>query len=1309
MKHNLLKGRRLTAAMLITLCTSTMWGESFPIDLTFSGRGESTDVQKVTVTNLSHPEIAPVTLSGTDILRLADEETITPIEHVEEAKVLSEPILTPNPALGDGTLIFDARQDGPVHISIYNTSGMLLDAATLNASKGRNTARIPSQGKGIFIVNIEGQGVKNSTRWICNGSKSFSGIALGGAQQWGESNLSVKNVFRAPAQKRSKGMADVVLMPFTPGDILRFEGTSGKMKTIMHVSPESSHAVTFDFFRCEDANGYNYPIVRIGDMLWMLEDLKPVKMAGLTKTSSTNIWKSIDPNDAAEFEKNGKAYYTVNGGRLAMPEGWEMPSIDEIYAMIKELQADTMQLGDFLKDRSFEDWPRPLIAGPDTIHLQLMPNGYINPDGELTNDEITGAWLTRNTMRHGRPVSYEISSLNTKFRPQVIHEDRCAFTLRGCRPAPSVYTEMLEQAFISSAEKSPQRRMPMQVVNTNGPLGTYYTYGSDRSSVFFDYSGIQLDGGYEKRSGILYKPNNKSAWIFSDKSMIKADVNGADVYRHLRKVTAQTNADGYENLVYATWSKPFRVFTDGSTTGRVADVAAVMGEGVVYLTVYGDSTKNHAILEGYESRPLLDAEGNEYLWKMPTFNNNKLSRRIFGQRSDLLADLRSEYFARAFNLKCIQDQTGDGVEEIVMNVANKIAIFDGVTLRCIRERVFVDEGSYIGTPNLRYDVADVNGDGYEDIVMVMNNNDIGSLRVYSKGYINEEPIVNKPLSSPTLFCDVKVGCMSNSDLPEIAILTRGLENNSNDLLTKNGYLYMYRLHYNNDLSLTEQIVLPKTSVDCFAANDETRNHVGNMDLVFGYFRGRNYTQDLIVGDGLWRWDETNAKPTFRFVALGSVKSASYSVAADAIAAVQASEADGKEILVFIWNMIVGKNDGCNHSLSEFWEVWVGNDGKTVNIRNSFNQDYFGWCNNGSTWSKDMKNPEETKWMYQNMRDGNELNSHPVLCKFADRVRPKRFRYVSHELTFSEPRIYAAIAAAPYYEGLSGSDRAETIWGKTTSTSDKSVKSDTWGGSVIGGYEHSFSVPFLGLSAGVEFTTKVTVSGSIATEHETTTSYGQTYAAGEDHVVVMHATPYDTYRYEILDSDDPDDIGTEFVLSMPRTRAFVGLKLADYVQLMASQKGVAKPQYHLTSTPGDPWSYPGNYDNAPMYVNDNYPFLKAKDLNGGFTNEMAGTGAYTSRSISLATSDARTTSVSVDVETELVATVNGVKAGVGFNYNHTNESTHTIGEEFTVEGSVPGLPSLNDMEHPQFRWNLVWYYVKDAGGVYPVVNYIVTRP
>ena len=76
--------------------------------------------------------------------------------------------------------------------------------------------------------------------------------------------------------------------------------------------------------------------------------------------------------------------------------------------------------------------------------------------------------------------------------------------------------------------------------------------------------------------------------------------------------------------------------------------------------------------------------------------------------------------------------------------------------------------------------------------------------------------------------------------------------------------------------------------------------------------------------------------------------------------------------------------------------------------------------------------------------------------------------------------------------------------------------------------------------------------------------------------------------------------------------------------------------------------------------------------------------------------------------ELVATVNGVKAGVGFNYGRMKENTHTIGKEFTVSGTVPGTPELNDPKHPQFNWNIVWFYVKDEGGVYPVINYAVTE-
>jgi hypothetical protein len=363
--------------------------------------------------------------------------------------------------------------------------------------------------------------------------------------------------------------------------------------------------------------------------------------------------------------------------------------------------------------------------------------------------------------------------------------------------------------------------------------------------------------------------------------------------------------------------------------------------------------------------------------------------------------------------------------------------------------------------------------------------------------------------------------------------------------------------------------------------------------------------------------------------------------------------------------------------------------------------YFGWYN------------------WQNIRhfdepNGDETNAHPVLCKFADRDIAKRFKFIKYEVAFSEPRIYAAIAASPYYEDLPSMQGAETTWGKTSSTTDRTLKSDTWGGSVIAGFEHSFSMPFFS-SAGVsvEFTAKVSASASIATEREKTISYGQSYSTTTEHGVVMQATPYDVYTYEIIGTDDPDEMGTEFIVAMPRQRTFIALGLQDYVRLTADQKGVGRPQDFLTSTPGQPFTYPTNYDNAPRIIRDDdkFPFLKGKALNSADDNATAEPGGIKStRSISLSSSGTNTTSVEIGVETELVTTAGGTKVGVGFNYGRTMEKSHTIGQELSVEGQVIGMPSgVDSQQYPSFRWNVVWYYVKDANGeIYPVVNYIVTR-
>jgi hypothetical protein len=81
---------------------------------------------------------------------------------------------------------------------------------------------------------------------------------------------------------------------------------------------------------------------------------------------------------------------------------------------------------------------------------------------------------------------------------------------------------------------------------------------------------------------------------------------------------------------------------------------------------------------------------------------------------------------------------GDGVDEIVMNVGNMMGVFDGVTLRCIHQRSDFKDGC------TRFDVADVTGDGYEDIVVASSDARTYTwVYIYDKGNIDAPPSFTK--------------------------------------------------------------------------------------------------------------------------------------------------------------------------------------------------------------------------------------------------------------------------------------------------------------------------------------------------------------------------------------------------------------------------------------------------------------------------------------------------------------------------------------------------------------------------------------
>lgn len=153
MKRKFTSLRRISYLIIAVglILPNCLWAKMPPLDITFSAEGEGSKVEKVTVTNLTHTDIPSVSLKGTDVLRLVDANDPTGIEEIEESIVITQPILTPNPSKVDGTVIFDTKMAGSLRISIYTMGGILVETATLQVQKGRNTALIPARRSGYLF------------------------------------------------------------------------------------------------------------------------------------------------------------------------------------------------------------------------------------------------------------------------------------------------------------------------------------------------------------------------------------------------------------------------------------------------------------------------------------------------------------------------------------------------------------------------------------------------------------------------------------------------------------------------------------------------------------------------------------------------------------------------------------------------------------------------------------------------------------------------------------------------------------------------------------------------------------------------------------------------------------------------------------------------------------------------------------------------------------------------------------------------------------------------------------------------------
>ncbi len=1334
--------------------------ESSQIYITFAPDGEATTVESVKVTNLSYPDIEPVTLSGTDILLLAknfDDDDPTAIGGALDAGI-AEPILTPNPSMADGTLLFDAKTAGPVRVSIYTTGGVLLDQQTVQAEQGRNKVFIPSQMAGIYIVNIKGQGINSSTRWVCGGEGAGLGgqIALGGAAQWAAPAASFPE---ADDATEASLPANVVIMDFHEGDVLRFEATSGEMTTIVVNAPERTHSVPFYFFPCKDVSGNNYPIIEAGGLLWMAEDLR-----AMNKLNNVSFFYEDEDTEWASAAQNKEStsmamvagdgdddiYYTYAAARNALPEGWSLPTLTELDEVVRNLGGYAV-VGDKMKrsgDR--QSFREKRTALPDSLQLRITPKGYIGEDGKMT-DTNSGYVLT-DTRENRKAVYMKIvnGSNAATITPEGL-PSYAAVHVRGVRPAPSSYAKMIDKLSVGTGAKSPafvtadgeeaQTNPFTGEVNpyTGTPYGAYYTVDNSMKWMFADIKGQRFayDQNYANQNNGTYRyDNTQFAQMASADSWAKDDAGKFLNITYLKKMCAQKKADGTYHTLKVTFDQRVRApEVDNAWKSKGVRWLARDIEnrpGSLILQEYGNQEQGFALqrtitLPGTYS--MVEVYGSEryYADSNDMFGytgqdgtgNGAVGSNILGDDMSL-----NEFYMKRLNLLCA-DFNQDGTDDIVVGFCGKWMVLDGTDYTTVlAQRTFP-------TDCVRACVGDLDENGYADLGFIYQHNNQINVRVLmddvskmddtqnpdidvAASYAATLPVAKDGISS---FLDIKFGDIANTGNSVLCLAVPFAE-------TLKSTFYVLNRGAGNMLNQTYKLDEQSSRVRTQSKNlDEGKVYKNtynypNSTLAVVHTRGLGERPDVLLHSGLYRLGDDNKFVPVRIEGELNNQTIDAVIPSDCVGVgrFSADLPDGYEQLAYLGNYYSSVEKDMFHLFGS---------GTHQGAAASICANVLTPVPSNGTMKRTAGAAKASTFIGVYSKSAIGLYTNPIFCayfpafcatSYSD-LNVRRYKFESCQATMSEPRIKFALAAAPYWEKVPegypnageeyvyGDIGPTTEWSRWTSTTTGKENTNSTSASLIFGYEYEAKVSVFGMEIaryGFEFETNLNWEWENSVAKTDTWTYESGCTAGRDNKVGLTMTPVWLYTYRCVDSTDPDEVGTTLVCGVPTYPRDLELSEADYMLLRGDRKDIPDLREVFKNEPGNPLSYMSD----PAQVKSTGGILWSNNDQ----NQYSTTGSDGTKYFSIEVSDetANTTKNTFGFDMKLVGFAGAfghtVKAGFGAGYSHSWSTIYNTGSGTKVTGCLPLPRRLGDV--PMFDWNMCRYTVKVGGQEFPVVNYIV---
>ncbi len=143
-----------------------------------------------------------------------------------------------------------------------------------------------------------------------------------------------------------------------------------------------------------DIDGNQYDVIKIGNQIWMKENLKVSKYrngeaipTGLVNSAWANTNKgayAIYNNENANNNIYGKLYnwYAVNDSRGLCPTGWHVPGNSEWSTLISYLGGESVA-GGKLKSTGIYYWNSPNSNATNVSGFSALPGGYLSGNGNF--------------------------------------------------------------------------------------------------------------------------------------------------------------------------------------------------------------------------------------------------------------------------------------------------------------------------------------------------------------------------------------------------------------------------------------------------------------------------------------------------------------------------------------------------------------------------------------------------------------------------------------------------------------------------------------------------------------------------------------------------------------------------------------------------------------------------------------------------------------------------------------------------------------------------------------------------------------